>query len=71
MADTLLSHIRWHAERGANGFEDRQPQDAADNARMRLEAIVQLLDEVDDAAGFARVVSIIGPEVGERLKGGI
>ena len=68
MADAVRSQIRWHAELGANGFDDLKPQDAAENARWRLEAIVRLLDRLDDTARLARVFGVVGMEPDERLK---
>ncbi len=68
MPDTIRSHIRWHAELGANGFDDMKPQDAAENARWRLEAIVRILDRLDDTARLARMFGVAGMEADERLK---
>ena len=68
MIDTARSQLRWHAELGVNGFDTMEPQDAAENARGRLEAIVHILDELEDTARLARVLGVIGFEPGERLK---
>lgn len=61
----VRNRIRWHAELGASGFETLPPEDAAEHAQWRLEAIVRYLDRLDDADRSARIFRIAGIEVGE------
>lgn len=68
MSDTpeyVRQHIRWHAELGANSFESLKPEDAVENARWRLEAIVRYLDRLDDADRTARVLRLVGLDATE------
>lgn len=61
----VRNRIRWQAELGASGFETLPPEDAAENAQIKLEAIVRYLDRLDDADRSARIFRLAGIEVGE------
>ena len=60
--------MRWMAELGLNAFDTLSPEDAADEARLKLGAIVELLDHLDDTDFLASVFGAVGiePRIGSK-----
>lgn len=65
---SALDRIRWHAELGANSFDTLPTEDAAANAQWRLDAIVRLLDHLDDTDRLIRIFGVVGiePRIGRK-----
>lgn len=62
--ERLRGYVRWHAELAANAFDTLTLEDAAEHARWRLDGILRYLDGLDDADRSARILNIVGLEIG-------
>lgn len=53
MTRHFIDRLRWMAELGENGFDTLPLGIAAENARLKLKAIVEFVDFIDDANDLA------------------
>lgn len=56
----LEDRIRFYARSALNGFETLDPEDAIENAKHDLRALLGTLDRADDAVGVLGVETVEG-----------